>query len=187
MKTFSAAAAAALLTAVLLPGTASAAEPAHLAYTSAKFEKYSAKAKAVTYNAELVKAGAHVTVLSIPTIDGKTTVGIRVKGLVANRVYGTHVHVKKCGALPADAGPHYQNVADPVQPSVDPKYANPQNEIWLDLTTDERGNAYTTATVAWQFTERHAQSVVLHAEKTSSHEGHAGTAGARLACANVDF
>lgn len=185
MKTFSAVAVIALLFGSA--GVASAAEPAHLAYTAAKFEKYSGKAKAVTYNTDLVKVGAHVTVVVVPTVDGKTTVGLRVKGLVPNRDYGAHAHTKKCGALPADAGPHHQNVVDPVQPSVDSKYANPQNEIWLDVKTDSKGNGYTTTSVTWQFTERHAQAVVLHAEKTSSHDGHAGTAGARLACANVDF
>ena len=44
------------------------------------------------------------------------------------------------GRAPA-AGPHFQNVIDPVRPSSNPAYANPGNEIWLDFTTDEEGDA----------------------------------------------
>jgi superoxide dismutase, Cu-Zn family len=107
--------------------------------------------------------------------------------LLPNRAYGAHVHVKKCGAAPADAGPHYQNVVDPKQPSVDPAYANPRNEIWLDVHTDRHGFAFTSSTVDWRFTDRHAQSVVVHNEHTHTKPGEAGTAGPRLACVNVSF
>jgi Cu-Zn family superoxide dismutase len=181
MKTFALAAAVALL----FTGTAHA-EPARVAHTSGRFEKFSATAEAVTYDAK-VPEGAKVTVLGVPTVGGRTTVLLKLKGLLPNRAYGAHVHVKKCGAAPADAGPHYQNVADPVQPSVDPAYANPRNEIWLDVHTDGHGFAYTSSTVDWQFTERHAQSVVLHNEHTHTKPGEAGTAGPRLACVNVLF
>ena len=95
--------------------------------------------------------------------------------------------MQKCGAAPADSGPHFQNVIDPVQPSVDPGYANSRNEIWLDVHTDGNGFAHTESTVDWQFTERHARSVVLHNEHTHTSPGEAGTAGPRLACVNVEF
>jgi superoxide dismutase, Cu-Zn family len=166
-------------------GTAHA-EPARVAHTSARFENYSATAKAVTYDAK-VPAGAKVTVVGVPTAGGGTTVLLVLNGLQPHRAYGAHVHVNKCGATPADSGPHFQNVADPVQPSVDPAYANPRNEIWLDVHTDGRGFAHTRSTVDWQFTERHARSVVLHNEHTHTKPGEAGTAGPRLACVNVDF
>ncbi|MET9228591.1 superoxide dismutase [Lentzea sp. NPDC003310] len=182
MKTLVVAVAAALL----FTGTAHA-EPAKVAHTSAKFENYWAAAKAVTHDAAKVPVGAKVTVVGVPTVSGGTTVLLVLKGLLPNRAYGAHVHVKKCGALPADSGPHFQNVPDPVQPSVDPAYANARNEIWLDVHTDDRGFALTESTVDWQFTERHAQSVVLHNEHTHTRPGEAGTAGPRLACVNVDF
>jgi Cu-Zn family superoxide dismutase len=55
-------------------------------------------------------------------------------------------------------------VPDPVQPSVDPAHANPENEIWLDLTTDADGAGGATTTVPWGFESgRRARSVVVHA------------------------
>lgn len=172
-------------TALLFTATTGVAQAAP-AHTFAKFESYSATAKAVTYDAK-VPSGAKVMVVSVPTISGGTMVLLKLKGLLPHRAYGAHVHVKKCGAAPADAGPHYQNVVDPVQPSVDPAYANPRNEIWLDVHTDGNGFAFTSSTVDWQFTDRHAQSVVVHNEHTHTKPGEAGTAGPRLACVNVAF
>ena len=181
MKTLAVAVASALL----FTGTAHA-DPATVAHTSATFESYSDRAKAVTYDAK-VPAGANVTVVGVPSVGGRTTVLLVLKGLQPNRAYGAHVHVKKCGAAPADSGPHFQNVVDPVQPSVDPAFANPRNEIWLDVHTDANGFAHADSTVDWQFTERHAQSVVVHDEHTHTGPGEAGTAGPRLACVNVAF
>lgn len=181
MKTLAVAVAAALL----FTGTAHA-EPAKVAHTSGKFESFSPAAKAVTYDAK-VPTGAKVTVVGVPTVSGGTTVLLVLNGLLPHRAYGAHVHVKKCGATPAESGPHFQNVVDPVQPSVDPAYANPRNEIWLDVHTNGNGFAFTSSTVDWQFTDRHAQSVVLHNEHTHTKPGEAGTAGPRLACVNVEF
>ncbi|MBB5896218.1 superoxide dismutase family protein [Kutzneria kofuensis] len=169
------------------PASAESAPPARTAVTTADFEPYRPDAKAVTYNPDLVAVGSTATVRSMPTPDGKTMVLLYVEGLVADHQYGAHVHQKSCGAKAEDAGPHYQNVPDPVQPSVDPAYANPQNEIWLDFTTDRHGNALVNSFVNWQFTDRHAGSVVIHAEQTHTDAGHAGTAGDRLACVTVDF
>jgi Cu-Zn family superoxide dismutase len=170
-------------------GTASASPVSrspHFAFTSATFESYQPEAKAVTYNSDEVKVGAHVSVIAVPNEKG-TTVALFVKGLLPNETYGAHAHEKACGTTGAAAGPHFQHVPDPVQPSVDPAYANLRNEVWLDLTTDGRGNGFAVTGVDWRFSDRRAESVVLHAEHTSSHPGHAGTAGARLACVNIDF
>ncbi|WNZ10597.1 superoxide dismutase family protein [Streptomyces sp. 11x1] len=144
-------------------------------------------APAVTYDAELVPVAGRVQVKEELRRDGGTRVELRLRDLVANRAYGAHVHTKPCGKLPADAGPHYQDEADPKQPSVDPAYANPENEVWLDVRTNEDGSARSVAVVDWRFREGGARSVVLHEAATSTHEGHAGTAGARLACVNVPF
>jgi len=96
--------------------------------------------------------------------------------------------MRACGERPDAAGPHFQYAADPVQPSVDPTFANPQNEIWLDLTTDETGAGSTESTVAWTFpADRRPKSVVLHDHQTSSEPGEAGAAGDRVACISVDF
>ncbi|BBF99324.1 MULTISPECIES: superoxide dismutase family protein [Pseudonocardia] len=143
---------------------------------------------AYTYDTELVPAGATLEVTSAES-EGSTTTTLRVTGLQPNRTYGSHAHTQPCTAEDgADAGPHYQFSEDPVTPSVDPAYANPQNEIWLDLTTDETGAGESTSTVAWTFPDdRRAESVILHEEPTATHAGHAGTAGGRPACVTVDF
>ncbi|QUQ65457.1 superoxide dismutase family protein [Kutzneria sp. CA-103260] len=167
--------------------TADPTPPAHTAYTSADFENYRPDAKAVTYSPDLVPVGSTATVAATPSPNGTTTVVLYVEGLLANHQYGAHVHQRSCGRTPEDAGPHYQNTPDPVQPSVNPAYANPQNEIWLDFTTDRHGNAWSISSVNWQFTQRHAGSVVIHTEHTHTDPGSAGTAGARLACVTVDF
>jgi superoxide dismutase, Cu-Zn family len=160
---------------------------AQMGFSSADFETYGPDAGAVTYNPKLVPVGAEATVLSTARPDGRTTVTLTVHGLLPNHAYGAHVHQKHCGPKGDDAGPHYQKVPDPVQPSVNPGYANPRNEIWLDFTTNKDGNASASSTVGWQFTGQRPGSVVLHAEHTRTDPGHAGMAGDRLACVNVDF
>jgi Cu-Zn family superoxide dismutase len=152
---------------------------------AASAQPYQPDAGAVTYS-PLVPTGAQLATLAI---SGKqnTSVLLSVQGLLPSREYGAHVHVKPCGPAPADSGPHFQNVTDPVQPSVDPRYANPRNEIWLDFTTDPAGNAITVAHVPWGFGKRKAGSVVVHETHTHTDPGHAGTAGARLACLNAEF
>ncbi|WP_328223468.1 MULTISPECIES: superoxide dismutase family protein [unclassified Streptomyces] len=144
-------------------------------------------ARAVTYNTDLVPVAGRVQVKEELRRDGGTRIELRLRDLAANRVYGAHVHTKPCGKLPADAGPHYQDEVDPKQPSVDPEYANAENEVWLDVTTNDDGSARSIGVVDWRFREGGARSVVLHEAATSTHEGHAGTAGARLACVNVPF
>jgi Cu-Zn family superoxide dismutase len=164
-----------------LPATA-IAEPPRLVAVSGQF----GDGTAVTYRPELVPAGARVTVLGLPMADS-TTVVLSVRGLVPGRHYGAHVHTKPCGPAPTDSGPHYQDQVDPVQPSTDPAYANPYNEIWLDFATGEQGAAFTSSTVDWTFGERRGASVVIHETHTHTAPGTAGTAGARLACVSVAF
>jgi superoxide dismutase, Cu-Zn family len=142
---------------------------------------------AITYDQRLVKVGAFASV-DARSGGGITTVRLEVLGFEPGRRYGAHVHTSPCGATGADAGPHFQNVVDPVQPSVDPRYANPQNEIWLDLTTDAQGAGRATSTVDWEFpADRRAGSVVIHTMPTATEPGRAGTAGDRAACITVPF
>lgn len=142
---------------------------------------------AITYDESLVPAGATATVSSVER-DGTTTVSLEVTGLEPNRAYGAHAHTMPCGAEAADAGPHYQFEQDPVSPSVDPAFANPDNEIWLDFETDGEGAGAAASTVDWTFpVDRRAQSVIIHAMPTATAPGEAGTAGDRAACITVDF
>ncbi|WP_308258276.1 superoxide dismutase [Saccharothrix obliqua] len=156
--------------------------------TAGRFAPPDQATNAFTYDSKLIEPGSKVLVVAAPKKrHASTKVQLSVWGLVPNRTYGSHAHQKPCGQLPADAGAHHQHVVDPNQPSVDPAYANPKNEIWLDFTTDARGRAVVETVVPWQFADRRAGSVVIHAEKTATEPGKAGTAGARLGCATVKF
>ncbi|MGE3289375.1 MAG: superoxide dismutase family protein [Pseudonocardia sp.] len=142
---------------------------------------------AATYDPNLVPQGATAEVTAEES-DSSTTVTLSVTGLLPNRAYGAHAHVNPCGADGMAAGPHYQFRQDPVTPSVDPAYANPQNEIWLDFTTNAEGAGEATTTVPWVFpADRRAQAVIIHEKSTSTEAGKAGTAGARPACITVSF
>ncbi|MCX9190720.1 superoxide dismutase [Carbonactinospora thermoautotrophica] len=180
-----------LLSTVTAQPAAAATTPATpharpLVLQSGVFGPYAPGRKAVTYRPDLVPVGARAGVISITSTHG-TLVMLAVHGLKPNRQYGAHVHTKPCGAKPADSGPHYQHVKDPVSPSVDPRYANPDNEVWLDFTTDATGTGVAVASQGWMFRPGEANSVVIHAEHTHTEPGHAGTAGERLACLTIPF
>jgi len=141
---------------------------------------------AYTYDEALAPIGAEMTVNSTPA-EGGTMVELTVSGFEPNREYGAHTHVNPCGETGDAAGAHFQNEQDPVKPSVDPAFANPANEIWLDLTTDAEGAGSATAEVRFAFAERAPGSVVVHEMGTKTGPGEAGTAGGRLACLTVAF
>jgi Cu-Zn family superoxide dismutase len=154
--------------------------------TTGTFAPYPDGADAVTYDPDLVPAGAVAIVVVSPDSD-ETDVELAVTGLLPDRGYGAHLHTKPCGATGDDAGPHHQHVPDPAAsvspPSVDPSYANPRNEVWLDFTTDGAGAASTRSTLPWRSgADRRPRSLVIHAQTTKTGAGQAGTAGARLAC-----
>ena len=152
---------------------------------NSKFAK--APAVAITYAEAMVPVGSVVAVSSTTGSTG-TRVTLALNGMPPNRAYGAHVNTKPCGKDPKDAGPRYQNKVDTVQPSVDPAFANAQNEIWLDLTTDVTGAGTSTSVVPWEFTRDHrGASVVVHAQPTATEPGKAGTAGDRIACVTVEF
>ena len=146
---------------------------------------------AFTYNPALAPEGATVEV-EADGRGGSTEIRLDVDGLLPNRGYAAHAHANACGPTGDAAGPHFQNDVDPAaapgKPSTDPAYANPQNEIWLDLRTDGNGDGESRAEVPFAFSGRAPASVVIHeAEATNTGPGQAGTAGARIACLNVPF
>ncbi len=100
----------------------------------------------------------------VRTADGKTTVSIRVEGLLPNTAYASHVHAAACAV--GDANGHY--TFDPAGPAL------PPNEIWPSFTTNAfgigNGNATVDATAG-----AGAVSVVVHAP-----------GGAKIACADLD-
>ncbi|MCU1531596.1 MAG: superoxide dismutase [Arthrobacter sp.] len=141
---------------------------------------------ATTYNPDLVPVGAKAESTVTVRSDGTET-KLMVHGLMPNRHYGAHAHVKPCGVDGAAAGPHYQDQIDPVAPSVDPAYANAKNEIWLDFLTDAQGDASAESSVDWKARGGEAQSITIHENHTMTEAGKAGTAGTRLACIDVNF
>ncbi|MBQ0984972.1 superoxide dismutase family protein [Streptomyces sp. F63] len=143
-------------------------------------------AGAVTYDTEAVPPGALIGVRQWTGPEG-TTVRLRVSGAEPGRAYGAHVHTRPCGPEPDSSGPHYQHRPDPDQPSTDPRYANPDNEVWLDFTADGSGDGVAKARQDWNFRPGEARSVVLHEHHTATEDGAAGAAGARLACFTVPF
>ena len=141
---------------------------------------------AMTYAPATAPEGAQVALEVVPG-DGSTTATFRVTGMLPDSGYAVHAHVRPCGTAGNDAGPHFQNRVDPAAtpqaPSSDPAYANPQNEVWLDLRTDGDGAGTATTTVPFAFPDRAPASVVVHEkEMTATTPGQAGTAGGRLAC-----
>lgn len=144
------------------------------------------RSNAVTYDPALAPAGATLAVTLTPS-GGATTAKLEVSGFLPNRGYAVHLHAKPCGSTGDAAGPHFQHQVDPAatpdKPSADPKYANPDNEVWLDMRTDAAGAGTSTAQVPFVFTDRAPASVVVHeAMKTATGPGQAGKAGGRVAC-----
>jgi Cu-Zn family superoxide dismutase len=146
--------------------------------------------KAITYNTALVPVDAGILASMEPAGGwdrSRMVATLTVTGLLRNRGYAIHAHTKPCGATGEDAGPHYQNHVDPAatpqHPSTDPHYANPDNEIWLDVRTDANGEGISRTTVPFVFTDRAPGSIVIHeAMSTATGPAHAGQAGARVAC-----
>lgn len=141
---------------------------------------------AVTYDVDAAPLGAEVG-LVVQAGQDDTTFVLSVSGLQADRGYAVHAHVNPCGPTGDVAGPHFQHTPDPAatpeQPSSDPEYANPDNEVWLDLTTDAEGAGEATATLPFTLEAGAPQSIVIHAgEMTMTEPGEAGTAGDRIAC-----
>ena len=153
----------------------------------ASAERVRAEGLLVRYDTTQIPEGATARVQEVRTASGSTVVTLHVRGLLPNRDYGAHAHVNPCGSTGAAAGPHYQDVVAPAGHATDPAYANPDNEVWLDVTTDSDGAGSAQALVRWQFRSGGANSVVLHAHHTDTAAGVAGTAGPRLACLTVPF
>jgi len=133
-------------------------------------------------------AGARLVVHATYPDNGTTVVTLQLTGAGASREYGAHAHKAPCTAASAAAGGHFQNVPNPypLNPT-DPAYANPSNEVWLDVVTNEAGNGRAQTIVPWQPGTSRPMSVVIHALHTSTDQGTAGTAGLRVGCMTVPF
>jgi Cu-Zn family superoxide dismutase len=164
------------------PPPASSATLAPSTEAAGTFLPYRPGSAAITYDPAVVPPGATAK-LTITKTGYGTEVRLTATGLIPHRAYGAHLHTNPCTAIPDEAGPHYQNHRDPVTPSVNPVYANPQNEVWLDFTADTTGAGVSTSAHGWDFDPKSPpRSLVLHAEPTRTAPGEAGKAGPRAAC-----
>ncbi|MGB9281609.1 MAG: superoxide dismutase [Pseudonocardiaceae bacterium] len=148
--------------------------------------------KAITYNPALAPVDAAVLASVIPSGYGysRAMATVAVAGLLPNRSYAVDAHTNACGATGEDAGPYYQNRIDPAArssaSSTNPRYANPRNEIWLDVRTDAAGEGTSQATMPFGFTDRRPGSILLHeARTTATAPGQAGDAGAPIGCVTL--
>jgi Cu-Zn family superoxide dismutase len=149
-------------------------------------------AEAVTYNPALVPEGASILASIMPAGRGytETRANLSVAGLLPNRAYVLRAHTQACGASAEEAGPPYQDRTDPAATpqgsSTNPVFANPRNEIWLDVRTDSDGSASSGASVPFTFTDRAPASIVVYdAPTTATAPGQAGPLGAPIACLNL--
>ncbi|MGH3671525.1 MAG: superoxide dismutase [Pseudonocardiaceae bacterium] len=139
-----------------------------------------------TYNPALAPVGARLNASMNPS-GTSTTAVLEVSGMLPNRSYAVLAHTHGCGADPAAAGPAYQNRVDPAAtaqaPSTNPEFANPQNEVWMEVRTDANGAGTARTTVPFVFNDRGPGSLMVHqAMEIATGPGHAGDAGAPVAC-----
>ena len=128
---------------------------------------------AIAYNRKLVPKGAQAS-LTAESSGDTTRTSLVVEGLLPNRRYGAHLHVKPCGRKPDDSGPHYQH---------HPGQVDPTSEVWLDVTTDGEGAGRSSARHDWALDPAHLPgSLVLHSKATKTSGPQAGSAGDRIAC-----
>jgi superoxide dismutase, Cu-Zn family len=132
---------------------------------------------AVTYDQTSVPTGSRVQVVEKPQDKGGdagnvTLETLRVWGLRPNRKYDAYVYTRRCGATPAAAGARTQD-----GPS---REHYPQNEVWLNFTTNGHGNGTSRAGQYWRFNlgqATQANSVVIRSHATE----------APVACVTVPF
>lgn len=142
--------------------------------------------KAITYDTDLAPIGAAMTGTVIPTSEGSMA-QLTVFGLLPNRGYAVYAYANACGASAGAAGRRFQNHLDPTatsqNPSSDPRYANPDNEIWLDVRTDIAGTGTSHTTVPYTLSDRVPGSLVVHdVVQTPAGPSEPRKAGDRIAC-----
>lgn len=124
---------------------------------------------AVTYDPASVPETGQVRVVVLR--EGEAS--LAVAGLMPDRFFGAHLNTSECGPSGVDTGPRYQHTVNP-----DPGFTNPDNEVWLDFTTDSDGLAASSTVHPWPFDpNRPPRSIVIDNGKLTD----------RLACVNVPW
>lgn len=168
------------------PAKATPTPTAEIALTGGgTFKEHAEADAAVVYDTKLVPSGARAQV-RVESSEGETVSEVEVWGLAPDRTFGIHLHTNPCGPDPDDAGPHFRGTPatdDPTAPPDGTPTANPVDEVWLDIATDDSGHATATATQPWALQpDRLPKSLVIHEHSTESEGPHAGEAGGRAAC-----
>lgn len=122
---------------------------------------------------EFSNATAEVQVVTTGTGGSMITLHVRGADAVAGRTFGAHVHQAPCGIDGSAAGGHYQHAATGDLEG---------REVWLDFTVNASGNGHAEARRPWVVDQNTQRSVIIHAAPTATD----GTAGARLACIDLD-
>ena len=102
-----------------------------------------------------------------------TQVTLHASGLPANTSFDAHVHKLACNDT--QAGGHYQNVVSAT--------ATEDNEVWLNLTTDDGGAGEGVAQRPWLIRGGEAKAVVVHSGVADPVTGKKP----KLACLDVPF
>ncbi len=124
---------------------------------------------AVTYDPDSVPVTGKIRAVVLR--EGEASMAI--SGLGPHRFFGAHLNTTECPPSGMDVGPRLQHTVN-----ADPDFANPENEVWLDFTTDGNGLATSTSVHAWPFDpDRPPRSIVIDDGNTAT----------RLACVNVPW
>lgn len=116
--------------------------------------------------------GATASLRVMKTADG-TNFKLRIKGVdpvVADRQFGSHLHVGPCSDGSDTTGGHFQHVQG--------AGATPENEVWFDVIPNDIGGATASTFVEFKPEDRLGQgkmSIVIHALPTNPLDGKAGT------------
>ena len=130
-----------------------------------------------TYGTANPFAAAVAQVHVVDDGSGGSTISLKLKGVDADpgRTFGAHVHRAACGVDPLAAGGHYQHAGA--------TGTLEEREVWLDITVNGGGNGQSVTQRPWTIDQSTLRSVVIHALPTNEADG---TAGARLACIDLD-
>ena len=114
---------------------------------------------------------------------GNTTLTLHLSGLEPGEAYAAYAYRKTCHA---NVDLRFQEFPDRKQPSSNPLFANPFNEIWFLGRADQEGRATSTVHRSGQFAPGWSpHSVVLEGDPII--RGTSKLPGPRLACLTVAF
>jgi Cu-Zn family superoxide dismutase len=128
--------------------------------------------KFIIFDPGLGKAGGVEGQLESSAFGGRTTSDLFIRKAPPNKNWGAIAHVDPCNIN--QGGARYRN--NPQGGS------NPQNEIWLDIKTNNKGQGSSRSVVNFVVRPDGANSLVLYQNPAAS-----GNVGNRIACLNFPW